>query len=216
MARLNYVLLCLILVLAALFGGVVGSAVTAVSSQDNPIDKVFKAKEIVLVDRAGNDKVTIGVNEIGGYLSIVDSDGSAGIYLGSMKRGACMLIHDVKNTANVALVMDNKSNVARLRLIGRSSEISLGPKATVNKVELATSGSGLGELRMKDQKGKVRLHIAVGDDPGLALLNSEKEAVYTIVGTQNTANMQMLSHDKKLGITSAEFINQFEKLKKIK
>ena len=216
MAKLNSVLLCLILVLAALFGGVVGSAITAVSSQESPDDKVIKANKFVLIDQTGKEKAILGVGKSGGYLSIVNNKGNLLIYLGAMVDGAGMMLHSRGDNANIAILMDNERNKAQMILAGTTTEISLGSKATSDKVQLVSSGSGLGELRMKDQKGKVRLHIAVGDDPGLALLNSEKEAVYTIVGKQKMANMQMLSHDKKLGISSAEFINQFEKLRKMK
>ncbi len=187
MNAMRKAVLVLTLVLAAFAGGLVMQALTApeaLAQQAAPADgQVLRARQIVLVDAEGRDRMVLAVADTGAVgIRMLDAHGQPAIELGhDPAEGNGLSFYDLKNNMRMGLgVVDDGSQGLVLNAADGAERLSLGADEQGNAgvsisnalgkvvMSLGTGAQGTG-LALREAEGPERAGIGMGSGGGADL-----------------------------------------------
>ncbi|HEX3409168.1 MAG TPA: hypothetical protein VHS07_02755 [Candidatus Binataceae bacterium] len=160
----------------ALVGGIIGGALSGhllprEAEAAAGAARVLKAEKFVLVDRSGNERGVIQVNENGAAIAFYDQKGSKRVVLGETSNGRDGLAIYGANGRQMAGFTVNEDN--------QSSVTLYDPANGRARVGLGVAASGEPALVLFDKNGRDRaeMHVTVNGKPGLALADEAGKTV---------------------------------------
>lgn len=214
---LGSVRILVVIVTAAVVGGIAGSVVTATSNQNNPNEKVIKATTFVMTDEHGKELAILGSNKAGTYFLLRSKDGSHAIYLGAETDNAGVLMRNNSGRKMLKMSVKDFGDDTQIQMIGTHCKLTAGSHLAKELITLFTGAEESAGLAFQDRKGVYRLSAGLGEDSPYFYMRSEKnKRVYRVDERLGVLQVEMKSPDKKITINSNDIIDSYTGLRKRK